>query len=50
MDVQLHVWKYAAIGGRVLDERGEPIAGFSWTRCIGCLQHTACCCGEQSQP
>ena len=26
-EVQLQVWKYAAIGGRVLDERGEPVTG-----------------------
>jgi protocatechuate 3,4-dioxygenase beta subunit len=26
-EVELHVWKYAAIGGRVLDERGDPVAG-----------------------
>ncbi|MCC7044566.1 MAG: carboxypeptidase regulatory-like domain-containing protein [Acidobacteria bacterium] len=26
-EVDLRVWKHAAIGGRVVDERGEPIAG-----------------------
>ncbi len=26
-ELQLRVWKYAAIGGRVVDERGEPVTG-----------------------
>jgi protocatechuate 3,4-dioxygenase beta subunit len=26
-EVRLRVWKYAAFGGRVIDERGEPLAG-----------------------
>ncbi len=26
-EFQLRVWKYAAIGGRVVDERGEPVTG-----------------------
>ena len=26
-EMQLRVWKYAAIGGRVVDERGEPVTG-----------------------
>ena len=26
-EVQFRVWKFAAIGGRVVDERGEPVAG-----------------------
>lgn len=26
-ETELAVWKYAAIGGRVFDERGEPVAG-----------------------
>lgn len=26
-EIDLRVWKYAAIAGRVVDERGEPIAG-----------------------
>ena len=26
-EVQLRVWKHATIGGRVVDERGEPVAG-----------------------
>jgi protocatechuate 3,4-dioxygenase beta subunit len=27
LEVPLHVWKYASISGRVVDERGEPVAG-----------------------
>ena len=26
-EMQLRVWKHAAIGGRVVDERGEPVSG-----------------------
>ena len=26
-ELELRVWKYAAIGGRVVDERGEPVTG-----------------------
>lgn len=27
LPVELHLWKYAAISGRVIDERGEPVVG-----------------------
>jgi hypothetical protein len=39
-ELQLRVWKYAAIGGRVVDERGEPVTG---------IPAPACSCGA-SQP
>lgn len=31
LPVELHLWKYAAVSGRVLDERGEPVVGMPVT-------------------
>jgi hypothetical protein len=30
-ELQVRIWKYAAIGGRVVDERGEPVTGIPVT-------------------
>jgi len=31
LPVEVHLWKYAAISGRVIDERGEPVVGMPVT-------------------
>jgi hypothetical protein len=31
IEIQLRVWKYGALGGRIFDERGEPLSGIPVT-------------------
>jgi protocatechuate 3,4-dioxygenase beta subunit len=45
VQVQLRVWKFAAIGGRVVDERGEPVTGVP----VSALQRSVSASGVRLQ-